>query len=36
MGEDGTIFYDSGYTFKDSDKFEFDVMLGKQRAEVGS
>ena len=33
-GEDGTTFYDEGCKFSNSGKFEFHVMLGKQKAKV--
>lgn len=32
--EDGTAFYDGGYKFNNFGKFEFHVMLGKQKAKV--
>lgn len=34
IGEDGTNFYQSDYKFKDLEKLEFDVVLGKQKAKV--
>lgn len=34
IGEDGNSLYQSEHKFKDSEKLEFDIMLGKQRAKV--
>jgi hypothetical protein len=34
VADDGTVFYESGCKFKDSESFEFNVVLGKQKSKV--
>lgn len=34
VGEDGTVYFESGKEVKDSERMEFDVILGKNKAKV--